>query len=38
MIPVIWDTLMAAINGGLNTGSAALTGIIDTLSTGSFGK
>lgn len=38
MIPVIWDTLMAAINGGLNTGSAAFNGIVDTLWTGSFGK
>ncbi len=38
MIPVILDTLAAAFNGTINTGSAALHGLVDTLWTGSFGK
>lgn len=38
MIPVIIDTGSAALNGLLDTGSAALHGILNTLWTGSFGR
>ncbi len=38
MIPVIIDTGSAALNGLLDTGSAALHGLLSTLWTGSFGK
>ncbi len=38
MIPVIIDTGSAALNGLLDTGSAALYGLLNTLWTGSFGK
>ncbi len=38
MIPVIIDTGSAALNGLLDTGSAALHGILSTLWTGSFGR
>lgn len=38
MIPVIIDTGSAALNGLLDTGSAALHGLLNTLWTGSFGR
>jgi len=37
MIPVIINTGSAALNGLLNTGSAAFHGLASTLWTGSFG-
>ncbi len=38
MIPVIINTGSAALNGVLDTGSAALGGLLNTLWTGSFGR
>ena len=37
MIPVIFDTGSAALDGLFSTGSAATHGILNTLWTGSFG-
>ncbi len=37
MIPVIIDTGSAALTGIWNTAGAAITGLLDTLWTGSFG-
>ncbi|MQY29659.1 hypothetical protein NRB56_52500 [Nocardia sp. RB56] len=37
MIPVIIDTGSAAVNGVFNTLGAAFGGLVNTLSTGSFG-